>query len=105
MTLYVRIEHNAAGTYTASLIGWPKVVAHGETKDHAIDSLRQRLRAQPQTSKVVPLELEAQPAWLQAAGMFRDDPFAEEVAAELSELPPHPRRGGSRRELTALMHR
>jgi predicted RNase H-like HicB family nuclease len=84
MTMYVRIEHNAEGGYTASLIGWPDLIAQGGSEDDAVRLLRQTLTARLAGSKIVPLELTVERPWLQTAGVFEDDPFADELDAAIA---------------------
>jgi predicted RNase H-like HicB family nuclease len=102
MTMYVLIENELEGGYTASLIGWPDITAQGASEDEALSHLRGLLTAHLAHAKLVPLELPAEspwlqtsdvtirrywpgllelPAespWLQTAGMFKDEPFADE---------------------------
>jgi hypothetical protein len=84
MTLYARIEQDAQGIYTISLIGWSGIVAQGASEAEALRALREIVMARLAGAKVVPFDLGAERPWLQTAGMFRDDPFAEEFDAVLT---------------------
>ncbi len=79
MTMYVLIENKPEGKVTASLIGWPNIHAQASTEIEAVNRLRRSLTIQLKTAKVIPLELDEQEPWLQTAGMFKDDPFADEL--------------------------
>jgi predicted RNase H-like HicB family nuclease len=79
MTRYVLIENKPEGKYTASLIGWPEVKAQGGTEDEALSHLRRSLSTHLTQAKIVPLELTVDQPWLQTAGMFKDDLFADEL--------------------------
>lgn len=85
MTMYVRVEHNAEGGYTASLIGWPDLIAQGPSEDEAVRSLRQTLTARLAGAKIVPFELSVERPWLQTTGMFQDDPFADELDSVIAD--------------------
>lgn len=82
MTLYVRIDHNTEGKVKASLIGWDELTAEGATEQEALEQLRHEFRAQMGHSKIVPFEPPgtANP-WLDLAGVFKNDPFADEFDA------------------------
>jgi len=85
MTMYVLIEHKPEGKVTASLIGWPDMTAQGSTEAEAVSSLRRSFTAHLREAKVIPLELTVERPWLQTAGMFNDDPFADEFDAAIAE--------------------
>jgi hypothetical protein len=88
MTMYVLIENKPEGKYTASLIGLPSVKAQGQTEDEALAELRQSLTAQLRQARIVPLDVDLAPSenpWLQTAGLFKDDPLAEELDAVIAE--------------------
>jgi predicted RNase H-like HicB family nuclease len=87
MTMYVLIENKPAGKYTASLLGWPAIKAQGKTEDEALAQLRQSLARQLKGGRIVPLEIDIAPnenPWLQLAGIFKDDPFAQEVQESIA---------------------
>ncbi len=79
MTMYVLIENKPEGKVTASLIGWPAITAQGNTETEAVSALRRSFTTQLSDAKVIPLELGVERPWLQTAGMFEDDPFADEL--------------------------
>jgi predicted RNase H-like HicB family nuclease len=85
MTMYMLIENKPEGKVTASLIGWPDITAQGNTEGEAVRQLRHSLTAHLKDAKVVPLELGAEPPWIQTAGMFDGDPFADELAALIDD--------------------
>ena len=85
MTMYVLVENKSEGTYTASLIGWPAMSAQGRTEDEAMSALRRSLATQLKHAKIVPLDVSEEQPWLQTAGMFKDDPFADELDAVIAD--------------------
>jgi hypothetical protein len=85
MTMYVLIENKPEGKVTASLIGWPDMTAQGSTEAEAVSLLRRSFTAHLREAKVIPLELDVERPWLQTAGMFKDDPFADELDAAIAE--------------------
>jgi len=97
MNMIVVIEPVAEGGYRAMLPGWPDITAQAATEAAALDRVRQMLQARLAQAKVVPLALETTPKthpWLRLAGIFQDDPFAEEMQEEIAAY---------RRELDAQM--
>lgn len=85
MTMYVLVENKPEGKVTASLIGWPDITAQGGTEAEAVIALRRSFAAHLKDAKVIPLELGVERPWLQTAGMFKDDPFADELDAVIAE--------------------
>lgn len=85
MTMYVLIENKPEGKVTASLIGWPDITAQGGTEAEAVSALRRSFSAQLRDAKVIPIDLAVERPWLQTAGMFKDDPFADELDAVIAE--------------------
>lgn len=85
MTMYVLIENKPEGTITASLIGWPNIQAQGNTEDEAVRHLRSSLSARLKKAKVIPLELNMEQPWMQTAGLFINDSFADELNALIAD--------------------
>ncbi len=85
MTMYVLIEQKPEGHVTASLLGWPSITAQGRTEAEAVRYLRHALTVHLSEAKIIPLELDAEPPWLQTLGRFKDDPFANELDALLAD--------------------
>jgi predicted RNase H-like HicB family nuclease len=85
MTMYVLIENKPEGKVIASLLGWPDMTAQGNTEAEAVGSLRRSFTAHLREAKVIPLELDVERPWLQTAGMFKDDPFADELDAAIAK--------------------
>ena len=85
MTMYVLVENKSEGTYTASLIGWPAMSAQGRTEDEAMRALRRSLATQLKHAKIVPLNVSEERPWLETAGMFKDDPLADELDAMIAD--------------------
>lgn len=87
MTMYVLVENEPEGKYTASVIGWPGITAEAATEDEALRQLRQSLTHKLAGARIVPIEVdlaESDNPWLQMAGMFKADPFAEELQASIA---------------------
>ena len=51
----------------------------------AVSALCRSVSAQLRDAKVIPIELAVEGPWLQSAGMFKDDPFADELDAVIAE--------------------
>jgi hypothetical protein len=84
-TLKQAIVERADRKVTASLLGWPDMTAQGSTEAEAVGSLRRSFTAHLREAKVIPLELDVDRPWLQTAGMFKDDPFGDELDAAIAE--------------------
>ena len=85
MTMYVLIKNKPEGNVTASLIGWPEMTAQGGTEAEAVSALRRSFTAHLRDTKIISLDLGVERQWLQTAGMFEDDPFADELDAVIAE--------------------
>ncbi|MFV9507415.1 MAG: hypothetical protein AB4911_22920, partial [Oscillochloridaceae bacterium umkhey_bin13] len=85
MKMHVLIEHKPEGKVTASLIGWPGITAQGGTEAEAVSALRRSFTAQLHDAKVISIDFTVERSWLQTAGMFKDDPFADELATVIAE--------------------
>lgn len=82
----VLIEQEPEGQINATLLGWQDCQAKGNTKEEALNKLRQLLTNRLQNTEIVSLELEipqSQHPWLKFAGMFQDDPDFEDVLADI----------------------
>jgi hypothetical protein len=84
MKMYMIIKHAPEGTVTASLIGWPDRTVQGNTETEAMSALRRSFTAYLREATVIPLKLDVERAWLQTAGMFKDDSFADEFDAAIA---------------------
>lgn len=87
MTMYVLVQNEPEGKYTASVIGLPGIVAQAATEDEALRQLRQSLTRQLAGARIVPIEVnlaESDNPWLQMAGMFKADPFAEDLQTAIT---------------------
>ena len=61
------------------------MTAQGSTEAEAVSLLRRSFTAYLREAKVIPIELDVERPWLQTAGMFKDDPFADELDAAIAE--------------------
>ncbi|MEM9541212.1 MAG: type II toxin-antitoxin system HicB family antitoxin [Cyanobacteria bacterium P01_E01_bin.42] len=87
----VLVEYPTEGRVTASILGWPECHAEGETKEEALQQLKNVLSEQLRDREIVSLTVELdspQPQtehpWLQFAGMFEDNPLFEEVIQDMA---------------------
>ena len=88
MRAYMLIERLAEGRYTASLLGWPGMIAQGATEDEAAATLRQQVEAQRDHVQIRPIDI-GLPV-VHEPWSFTNDPFAAEfdavIAANRREL-------------------
>lgn len=87
MTMYARVEAARDGTYTASVIGWPDLIAHGETEAEALAQLRQSLTEQLEGARIVALDIapahQTNP-WLALGDTVGDNPLLAEVTEAIA---------------------
>ncbi len=89
MTYYMTVENGAANRYTATVIGWPNCVAEGQTREEAIDRVKQRFTERLKQVEIVPIEVESphpeptiantEHPWARFAGMYQTNPLFDEV--------------------------
>ena len=82
----ILIENKPKGAFTATVLGWQDCRAEGETKEDAVNKLRQVLNDRLHNKEIVSLEIEipnSEHPWMQFAGMFKDDPDFDEVLADI----------------------
>lgn len=87
MKMHVLLENKPEGRYTATLLGWPDLVAQGATADEALAHLRGSLREHLSNASVVTMEVELPPAdnpWLQLTDIFSSNPLTKEVEEEVA---------------------
>ena len=85
MTYKVAVENGGDG-YTATVLGWPSCVAKAPTREQALVRLREDLSRRLAEVEIVSLDVEAEERthpMLKFAGVFKDDPLFDEVAAEI----------------------
>lgn len=86
MTYDVLVENEQERSYTATLLGWPKLSESGATRDEALERLRQALKQRLSTAEVVTLEIdtprESNP-WVRLAGVYQDHPLFEDLLGEI----------------------
>ena len=82
----ILIENKPKGVFTATVLGWQDCRAEGETKEDAVNKLRQVLNDRLHNKEIVSLEIEipdSEHPWMQFAGMFKDDPDFDDVLADI----------------------
>ena len=82
MRAYMLIERLAEGRYTASLLGWPGMIAQGATEDEAIATLRQHVEAQRGHVRIRPIAI-GLPV-VPEPWSFTNDPFGTEFDAVIA---------------------
>ncbi len=85
MTYEVVVENGHNG-YTATVMGWPSCIAKAPTREQALARLREDLSRRLTEVEIVSLDVEAQQSlhpMLKFAGVFKDDPFFDEVEEEI----------------------
>ncbi len=88
MRAYMLIERLPDGHYTASLPGWPGMIAQGATEDEAVATLCQQVEAQRDHVRIRPIAIGV--PIVPEAWSCTNDPFAAEfdavIAANRREL-------------------
>lgn len=82
----VLIEHQPEGQVSAMVLGWQDCRVEGETKEDALNKLRQLLNNRLQNTEIVSLDVsipESEHPWMKFAGMFNDDPDFDDVLADI----------------------
>lgn len=86
MTYDVLVENEQGRSYTATLLGWPKLSVSGASRDEVLGKLRESLERRLANAELVRIEVDVPPEpnpWLRLAGVYRDHPLFEEVLAEM----------------------
>ncbi len=86
MTYDVLVEKEQERTYTATLLGGPRLSASAATREEALGRLRQRLERRLAKAEVVTIEVDVphQPnPWVRLAGVYKNNPLFEEFLAEM----------------------
>jgi hypothetical protein len=91
MQFHIFIQNPAENHFTATVIGMPDWVAEGTTEAEALANVESLLDEQLSRGKIVTIEVPPitdghhhQPhPWRKFAGMFADDPYADEFVAEM----------------------
>ncbi len=82
----ILIETPKSGGYRATALGLPNCRAKGETRELALQNIRQLLTTRLSQSEIVTLKIDSpQPEhpWMQFAGMFQNDPQFEDMQADI----------------------
>ncbi len=86
MTYDVLVENEQERSYTATLLGWPKLSVSGSTRDEALDELTRTLKRRLAKAEVVTIEVdlprEPNP-WIRLAGVYKDHPMFDDLVAEM----------------------
>ncbi|MCP3957317.1 MAG: type II toxin-antitoxin system HicB family antitoxin [bacterium] len=86
MTYDVLVENEQERSYTATLLGWPKLSVSGATREEALGKLRATLERRLAKAEIVSIEVDSpdQPnPWLRLSGVYRDHPLFEELLGEM----------------------
>jgi hypothetical protein len=82
----ILIETPKSGGYRATAVGFPNCRAKGETRELALQNIRQLLISRLSQSEIVTLKIDSpQPEhpWMQFAGIFQNDPQFEDMLADI----------------------
>jgi predicted RNase H-like HicB family nuclease len=82
----ILIETPKSGGYRATALGLPNCRAKGETRELALQNIRQLLITRLSQSEIVTLKIDSpHPAhpWMQFAGMFQTDPQFEDMLSDI----------------------
>lgn len=84
MTYQIFVEQTDEQSYTATPLLFPDCVAVGQTRDEALERIREALGARLERGEIVSVEVDVpEHPLLKFAGMFKDDPNYEEFLAEI----------------------
>jgi predicted RNase H-like HicB family nuclease len=95
MRYAVFVRPESEGGYIASVLGWPRCEARGETETEAVEQARAMLEEALATGKVVSIEIQPEtevdrrsPAWWQShvVGRLADDPTAAEWMEKMAQI-------------------
>jgi predicted RNase H-like HicB family nuclease len=82
----ILIETPKSGGYRATALGLPNCRAKGETRELALQNIRQLLITRLSQSEIVTLKIDSsQPEhpWMQFAGMFQTDPQFDDMLSDI----------------------
>jgi hypothetical protein len=91
LKLHMMLEPTADGRSVATVIELPTYRVEGQTEAEAIDGLRILVTERFAQTNIFPLDVPiAQTSapenpWVKFAGVFKDDPYFAEIAAELRQ--------------------
>ncbi|MDB9512928.1 type II toxin-antitoxin system HicB family antitoxin [Kamptonema animale CS-326] len=89
LTYPVMLEKQENEGYRATVLGWPECQAFGSTREEALTSLRQIVTERLDKVEIVSLEIDRpkpEHPWMKFAGMFKDDPYFDEMQADIAAL-------------------
>ncbi len=95
MTYEVLVEQKEEQSYTATLLGGPRLSVSAATREQAVGELQHTLEQRMARAEVVTIEVDVprqSNPWIRLAGVFKDNPLFEELLAEME---------ADRRELAA----
>jgi predicted RNase H-like HicB family nuclease len=82
----ILIETPKSGGYRATALGLPNCRAKGETRELALQNIRQLLTTRLSQSEIVTLKIDSpspEHPWMQFAGMFQTDPQFEDMLTDI----------------------
>jgi predicted RNase H-like HicB family nuclease len=82
----ILIETPKSGGYRATAVGFPNCRAKGETRELALQNIRQILIERLSQSELVTLKIDSPRSthpWMQFAGMFQNDPQFEDMLTDI----------------------
>jgi hypothetical protein len=86
LNLNILLEKDKTGKETAIVLEIPDCRITADTRQQAIDGVRQLLAERLSKAEIVPLQMQlpANPhPWMKFAGIFKDDPLFAEIANDL----------------------
>lgn len=89
LTYPVMLEKQENEGYRATVLGWPECQAFASTREEALTSLRQIVTERLDKVEIVSLEIDRpkpEHPWMKFAGMFKDDPYFDEMQADIAAL-------------------
>ncbi len=94
MTFDVILLRQAGNGYVARPLLWPDKVAHGNTEEEALDSVRELIRDLLGQTQFVKVEIDLPEQsldnpWVAKAGQFADDPTWDDFLTSMAEYRSH----------------
>ena len=91
MTYDVLVQSQREGEFSATVIGWPMIVARGRSEQAVVEKARRALRAQLSHSKIVHLseediasnESDSAHPWKEFLGMWQDDELFDDFVDQM----------------------
>lgn len=86
MTYNVLLENEEKNQYKATVLGWSDCTARGNTRQEALNQLRQVIINRLARVEIIPIDIDEpikEHPWLKFDGVFKNNPLFDEVIDEI----------------------